>query len=563
MDTRTPNRPPWGRGAEDSDGGPGLYTVKVPTDPARLSSTTASFRVRLSTATSPLIDARMAAPAFAGAAAGSYAGVRPLGISPDETQPMAAIPSLVGAAAAGAAGAVGAGAPPRRRPRVTPITWTGGADPLLDAVRMGGVGTLPGQQTGSSGGLVPSEDTQLMPLIGAQPGPVALSAGSPYPDGAFEDEVAYVDGRQPWGSGPEYQLRGREAGEPVRHAYPNRKVDLGLVLLPLRIFLGGISIYAGFVKLCDPVYFDGGARGSMMHYLQALHPWPMAQPLLQLALTHPVGAGLAVAFVQIVVGVLSILGLWQRFAAGTAMLLALALLLTVSWRSAPAYDAPEIIYLAAWSPLLLAGAPLFSLDGRLAIEAWHRLGERARTSALRRRVLRRGFVVATVVIGGTLLLGSVLGAAVRGSQQLQTVVPATQTPPTDFPSPIYPSAHPHSGKPAKAKAVPHAKPTPSSTPTATGTVHRTPAPPRHTTTTTTTTTGRTGGSTPSRGGSSSTGGGTGGSKPPAQHTPPASGSTGGKGSSGGKVIGGLLGSGAPLPLLGLSNGAPAPALPVT
>ena len=31
-----------------------------------------------------------------------------------------------------------------------------------------------------------------------------------------------------------------------------------MVLLPLRIFLGFISIYAGMGKLCDPVYFDGG-----------------------------------------------------------------------------------------------------------------------------------------------------------------------------------------------------------------------------------------------------------------------------------------------------------------
>jgi uncharacterized membrane protein YphA (DoxX/SURF4 family) len=551
VDTRTPNRPPWGRGAEDSDGGPGLYTVKVPTDPARLSSTTASFRVRLGTSTSPLIDARVAAPAFAGASAASYPGVRPLALAPDETQPMVAVPSLVGAGApAAASGAAGGTLPPRRRPRVTPITWTGGADPLLDAVRLGGAGTLPGQQTGSPDGLVPSEDTQLMPLIGGQPGPVALSAAS-YPD-PYDDEVGYVDGRKPWGSGPEYQLRGRESGEPVRHAwYPARRVDLGLVLLPLRIFLGGISIYAGFVKLCDPVYFDGGARGSMMHWLQSLHPWPMAQPLLQVALTHPVGAGLAVAFVQIVVGVLSVLGLWQRFAAGAAMMLSLALLLTVSWLSVPAYDAPEIIYLAAWSPLLLAGAPLFSLDGRLAIEAWHRLGESARVSALRWRVLRRGFVVATMVIGGTLLLGSALGAAVRGSSEpIQTVVPASPAPPTGYPSPIFPSATPAPGGLPGGKHSKHPKPSASSTPSATAAKHHKPTTPPHTGAAKT----HTGGSTPSHGGSSSSSGGTGGSKPPAQHThtPPSSGSTSGK------VIGGLLGSGAPLPLLGMSSGGAAP-----
>lgn len=59
-----------------------------------------------------------------------------------------------------------------------------------------------------------------------------------------------------------------------RHArYPGRRVDLGLVLLPLRVVLGSLSVFAGFSKLCNPVYFDGGDRGSMMRWLASLHPW--------------------------------------------------------------------------------------------------------------------------------------------------------------------------------------------------------------------------------------------------------------------------------------------------
>ncbi|MHA6760904.1 DoxX family protein [Streptacidiphilus sp. PAMC 29251] len=537
MDTRTPNRFQGGRGAEDSDGGPGLYTVKVPTDPARLSSTTASFRVRLGTSARPLIDAATAAPAFAAAPSTRYPG-----LAPDETQPMVVLPALVGA------GAHASSAAPRRLARVTPITWTGGAAPLLDAVRLGG--TLPNQLTGSPGGSGETGETQLLPLVGAQAGQ-AVRPGAGYAD-PFADEPRYVDGREPRFSGPEYQLEERDSGEPVRHAwYPGRRVDLGLVLLPLRVFLGGISIYAGFVKLCDPVYFDGGARGSMMHWLQSLHPWPMAQPLLQFALTHPVGAGLAVAFVQIVVGVLSILGLWQRLAAGAAMVLALALLLTVSWRAVPAYDAPEIIYLAAWSPLLLAGAPLFSLDGRLAIEAWRRLGERAAVSALRRRVLRRGFVVATMVIGGTLLLGSAFGAAVRSAKPVETVQPATTTSvPTQYPSPIYPTGAALTGKAPTGKHKHPAKPTAGAS---TAAKHHTAPPAKHTPGTT-----HSGGSTPSGGGAPATGSAPKSSKPPARHTPPAGKPTGGNG-----VIGGLLGSGAPLPLLGMSSGGASHQQPVT
>ncbi|MER8003331.1 DoxX family protein [Streptomyces sp. NPDC095613] len=208
----------------------------------------------------------------------------------------------------------------------------------------------------------------------------------------------------------------RHGADSVRHAYyPGRRMNLGVVLLPLRVFLGFISVYAGMGKLCDPVYFDGGERGSMVKWLQSLHPWALAEPLRDFALSHPVGAGLSVAFLQIVAGVLTILGLWQRVAAGFGALLSAALLLTVSWRTVPAYDAPDIIYLAAWSPLVIAGAPVYSVDGRLAGEAWRTLGPRSEIWELRRRVLRRGSIVATVVIGLTLLVGSVLGGAVRSS----------------------------------------------------------------------------------------------------------------------------------------------------
>ncbi|WP_242705379.1 DoxX family protein [Streptomyces griseocarneus] len=140
-------------------------------------------------------------------------------------------------------------------------------------------------------------------------------------------------------------------GDSVRHAYyPGRRMNLGVVLLPPRIFLGLISIYAGMGKLCDPVYFDGGKRGSMVAWLTQLHPWSAAAPLRDLALAHPVGAGLTVAFLQVVVGILTIFGLWQRLAASIGALLSAVLIVTVSWHSVPVYEAPDFIYLAAWSP---------------------------------------------------------------------------------------------------------------------------------------------------------------------------------------------------------------------
>lgn len=198
--------------------------------------------------------------------------------------------------------------------------------------------------------------------------------------------------------GPDYdddpcgeRLDHSAADAAVRHAYyPGRRMNLGVVLLPLRVFLGLISVYAGMGKLCDPVYFDGGKRGSMVTWLTSLQPWALAEPLRDFALSHPVGAGLSVAFLQVVAGVLTVLGLWQRLAACFGALLSAALILTVSWRTVPVYDAPDIIYLAAWSPLIIAGAPVYSVDGRLAGEAWRKLGPRPPGAAAPRTAPGRG-----------------------------------------------------------------------------------------------------------------------------------------------------------------------------
>ncbi len=286
----------------------------------------------------------------------------------------------------------------------------------------------------------PATQTLETPLVGAQRGPVPdgtrllpamRTVGSAYDEPAYAGEDfttgpgQYGDGHTDgYGEGaeePEPRTR-RHADDDARHAYfPGRRMNLGVVLLPLRVFLGFISIYAGMGKLCDPVYFDGGERGSMVKWLNTLHPWDVAEPLRQFALAHPVGAGLVIAFLQVLVGVLTVLGCWQRVAAVIGAGLSAALLVTVSWKSVPVYDAPDIIYLAAWSPLIIAGAPVYSVDGRLAGNAWRRLGPRADIWDLRRYVLRRGALVTFLVAGVTLLVGSLLGGAVRDADRV--VVP--------------------------------------------------------------------------------------------------------------------------------------------
>ncbi|MER6712287.1 DoxX family protein [Streptomyces sp. NPDC006129] len=549
VDTRTP-RTPTGDRSSGLDDAPALSMVKVPSDPAQVIVNHASFRVQLGGSTRRVQSPRVARHLNA-------------------TEDTARIPVVT-------AGGAADGATTRRRP----VVWSGrsapddtGAHRLLQAVRhesvrhaddpasdtgatqvISRVGT--GHEdagTGYAGDGFEDDLTQTVetPVVGPQrthdPAdgtrllPPMRTVGSAY------DEPAYADGEfeNLPGEEEESERRVRRHGDdPARHAYyPGRRMNLGVVLLPLRVFLGFISIYAGMGKLCDPVYFDGGKRGSMVKWLNTLHPWEVAEPLRQFALEHPVGSGLVIAFAQVIVGVLTVLGCWQRVAAAFGALLSAALLVTVSWKSVPAYETPDIIYLAAWSPLIIAGAPVYSVDGRLAGSAWRRLGPRAEIWDLRRYVLRRGALVTAIATGLTLLVGSLLGGAVRDADRV--VVPGPgEAPRNELPGSPLP------GEPGKRqqKKTPSASTSPTQGATA-GSASPSAG--------TTTTPGATRDAGTVTGGSPSQTQGSAGQAPPQQSTPenqapsttsgPTSGgtATGGTGSTGGSGDGGSSSTGRP------------------
>ncbi|MFG2324361.1 DoxX family membrane protein [Streptomyces sp. NPDC048568] len=508
VDTRTP-RTPTGDRSSGYDDAPALSMVKVPSDPAQVIVNHASFRVQFGASARRTQSPRIAQHLSA-------------------TQATPRMPA----------------APGRRRA----VVWSGRSDPddtgahrLLQAVRAGAghhvedpaadagatqviprfdLGGDPLGYDGYDAG--PATETLETPLVGAQRGPVPegtrllpamRTVGSAYDEPAYTAQDFRHDGREDhedhdgYGddTGPDEPRGRRRSDDPARHAYfPGRRMNLGVVLLPLRVFLGFISIYAGMGKLCDPVYFDGGERGSMVKWLNTLHPWDVAEPLRQFALAHPVGAGLVIAFLQVLVGVLTVLGCWQRVAAVIGAGLSAALLVTVSWKSVPVYDAPDIIYLAAWSPLIIAGAPVYSVDGRLAGSAWRRLGPRADIWDLRRYVLRRGALVTFLVAGATLLVGSLLGGAVRDADRV--VVPGPgEAPRNELPGAPLPQ-EPGTREPKSPEAS--ASPTQGATSGAT-----TPSTGAATTPGATRESGTTGGGTPSRSQ------GTGGQAPPRQSSP--------------------------------------------
>jgi hypothetical protein len=247
--------------------------VKVPSDPAQIIVNHASFRVQLGASSRRAQSPRVARHVSA-------------------AEDTARIPAA--STAAGRTAPAGA----RRRP----VVWSGrsapddtGAHRLLQAVRGAGVQhaedpsaadagatqVIPRVETGADGygagygdggysgdvyagdGYDDLDQTVETPVVGAQRTPGDGTRLLPHMrtvEGAY-DQLPYQDERfdadqDTDDTGAETESRGRRHGDdPARHAYyPGRRMNLGVVLLPLRIFLGFISIYAGMGKLCDPVY---------------------------------------------------------------------------------------------------------------------------------------------------------------------------------------------------------------------------------------------------------------------------------------------------------------------
>jgi thiosulfate dehydrogenase [quinone] large subunit len=199
----------------------------------------------------------------------------------------------------------------------------------------------------------------------------------------------------------------------------------GWVLLPLRAFLGVTFLYAGLSKILDGNYLDPnstlGVHSQMLH---AATTSPIGS-LVTLSADHATITGLGIAFGELAVGVGALLGLMTRLAALGGMLLALSFFLTVSWTTSPYYYGPDIGFVFAWTPLLLAGdGGVHSLGAVLRARARAELGLPAEPSAretiavqdaVERRTLVRGGLIAAAIGAVTVIGGTALALVRRPS----------------------------------------------------------------------------------------------------------------------------------------------------
>jgi thiosulfate dehydrogenase [quinone] large subunit len=140
--------------------------------------------------------------------------------------------------------------------------------------------------------------------------------------------------------------------------------SLPTALVPLRGFLGVAFTYAGIQKLANPDFFRASSPISIQQSLVlAVKTSPvgaLVRPLLHVGLA----VGVAMAVTELAVGLAVLLGAWVRPAAVVGLLISFSLFLTVSFHTSPWFTGADIVYVFAWSALILGPPTPWSLANR-------------------------------------------------------------------------------------------------------------------------------------------------------------------------------------------------------
>ena len=182
-----------------------------------------------------------------------------------------------------------------------------------------------------------------------------------------------------------------------------RTHQVGWVLLPLRAFLAFVFIYGGISKIADNRFLDASSPLSMHASVAAVRDLSPIGGLLGPVEAHSFAFGVLMAAGETAVGLGMLLGLFTRIAAIGGMALALSLWLTVSWGARPWFTSADLVYLFAFTPLLIAGA-----GGVLSADGWLAQRRAAQPGVAEDRT-RRVVLAAAVALGGAAILdGSAL-----------------------------------------------------------------------------------------------------------------------------------------------------------
>jgi thiosulfate dehydrogenase [quinone] large subunit len=139
----------------------------------------------------------------------------------------------------------------------------------------------------------------------------------------------------------------------------------GYAILPLRLFLGVTFLYAGLQKISDRGFLRPGAPTYIgTQLLSFSHGSPIRFFLLRL-MEHAQVIGILTILGELAIGVGVVLGLFTRLAALSGLVLNFIFFLSASWNVSPYFFGSDIVFVAAWLTLALAGPGGFALDGMI------------------------------------------------------------------------------------------------------------------------------------------------------------------------------------------------------
>ena len=213
--------------------------------------------------------------------------------------------------------------------------------------------------------------------------------------------------------------------------------------------------YAGLQKLTNRYFFQAANPGSIQAQLHASIATSPIGPLIRLAAHQPVLVGLLIAFGELAVGLGTLSGLLGRLAAAGGMAVSLLLFLSVSYNTTPYFYGSDIVFLFAWTPLVLGGSGAWSLDAALAarqardrtaagVPPGRAAPELDRRAALRKLASALSLASFAVVVAGiSAAIGRMFGKSVQTSGA--PPLPPASTPPA--------STEPASTGPSQGTAI--------------------------------------------------------------------------------------------------------------
>ena len=153
----------------------------------------------------------------------------------------------------------------------------------------------------------------------------------------------------------------------------------GWPVLPLRIFLAGLFLFAGYAKLSYPHFFEASSLGGFKASVDAAKSGTPIGGLLGPLSDHPSFFGHLTAVAEIAIGLGLLVGLLTRAAALGGMVLVTMIVLSIDWGGVKQYTGSsgwftsvDLAVGAALSVFLLGGADPFSLDALFWRARWRR-----------------------------------------------------------------------------------------------------------------------------------------------------------------------------------------------